>query len=343
MSSADESIGKEAPGSGLFVRFFRGEASGRRSLRFGYAFASLAAIVSGISVYVNSVGVKSFADPVLYTALKDGFVGLVLLLPLAFSSGWRAEYRCLGRKTWAWIVALALTGGSVPFALFFTGLQLTTAATGAVINHFQFVLVALLALVFLKEAIRPALWAGFGVLLLGTMLGTNLHALKWNEGAWLIAASTVLFAVDFVIAKHLLRNLATLTVMTARMTIGTAMLFIYVGASGRLGPASHLAPAQWQFVIATGLLLLAFTVTTFTAIRHASVSAVLAIGSAAPIVTTLLQVATTGQLQPAPADMAGLAVILLAVLAVILVGLRQDSSSSAPARIVTARRFTGTS
>src|SRR5690242_15501148 len=111
MSSISEPIGKEAPGSGLFVRFFRGEASGRQSLRFGYVFASLAGVVSGVSVYVNSLGVKSFADPVLYTALKDGFVGLVLLLPLVISSGWRAEYRRLGPKTWAWMVALALTGG----------------------------------------------------------------------------------------------------------------------------------------------------------------------------------------------------------------------------------------
>jgi drug/metabolite transporter (DMT)-like permease len=312
-------------------------------VRFGYACASLAAAVSGVSVYVNSLGVKSFADPVLYTALKDGFVGLLLLLPLAFSSGWRADYRRLDRKTWAWMVALALTGGSLPFALFFTGLQLTTAATGAVINHFQFVLVALFALIFLREAIRPALWAGFAVLLLGTLLGTNLHALKWNEGAWLIAASTVLFAIDFVIAKHLLRNLATLTVMTARMSIGTAMLFVYVGASGRLGQIGHLAPAQWQFVIATGLLLLAFTITTFTAIRHASVSAVLAIGAAAPIVTTLLQVATTGQQRLAPADVAGLAVILLAVAAVIFVGPRQDGASSDRPRGVALRRLPASS
>ncbi len=319
----------EAPGSGLFARFFRGEATGRRSLRFGYIFAALAATISGVSVYVNSLGVQSFSDPVLFTALKDGFVGLMLLLPLMFFSGWRAEYRRLSRRNWAWMVALALTGGSVPFALFFTGLKMTTAATGAVINHFQFVLVAVFALIFLREAIRPALWAGFTVLLLGTLLGTNLHALNWNEGAWLIAASTVLFAIDFVIAKHLLQGLATLTVMTARMTMGTAMLFVYVITTGRLGQVAELGPTQWGFVVVTGLLLLAFTTSTFTAIRHASVSAVLAIGAAAPIITTLLQTAASGQLKVAGIEMSGLLVILLAVVAIVAVGLRQDSRQAA--------------
>lgn len=320
----------EAPGTGLFVRFYRNERADRRSPAFGYFFAALAAVISGVAVYVNSLGVKTFSDPVLYTALKDGFVGLVLLIPLVFSAGWRQEYRRLDRKTWAWMIALALTGGSVPFALFFSGLKLTTAATGAVLNHFQFVLVAIFAVLFLRERIRPSMWAGFAVLLLGTMLGTNLHVLKWNDGALLIGASTVLFAIDFVIAKHLLRGLATLTVMTARMTIGTAMLFAYIIASGHLGRAAHLNATQWEFVMATGLILLLFTVTTFTAIRHASVSAVLAIGTAAPIITTLLQVFGGGKVKLAAADLWGLAVILAAVVAIMVLGVRQDRRVPAP-------------
>jgi drug/metabolite transporter (DMT)-like permease len=328
VTTAGTAIAVEAPGTGLFVRFFRSEAVHKRSARFGYVFAALAAVIGGVAVYVNSLGVKTFADPVLYTALKDGFVGLVLLVPLVFSAGWRAEYRRLDRKTWAWMVALALTGGSIPFALFFSGLKMTTAATGAVLNHFQFVLVAIIAVVFLREKIRPAMWAGFAVLLLGTMLGTNLHALKWNAGAWLIGASTVLFAIDFVIAKHLLRGLATLTVMTARMTIGTAMLFVYVIGIGHLGQAAHLNATQWEFVVANGLILLLFTVTTFTAIRHASVSAVLAIGAAAPIITTLLQVFGTGKVKLAAADLSGLAVVMLAAIAIIIIGVRHDSRSA---------------
>jgi len=318
----------EAPGSGLFARLVRSESVGTRSIRKGYLFAALAALVSGVSVYVNSLGVRAFADPVLYTALKDGFVGLALLVPLALSPGWRMEYRRLDRKTWAWMVALALTGGSVPFALFFTGLQLTTAATGALLNHFQFVLVALFAVIFLKERIRPAMWAGFGVLLLGALLGADLHALDWSLGAWLVAASTVLFAIDFVIAKHLLRGLATLTVMTARMTIGTAMLFVYVIALGRLSPVSQLDATQWGFVVLTGVILLMFTIATFTAIRHASVSAVLAIGTVAPIVTTVIQVMSSGSTKLSPIDVTGLALMIAAVIAIIVVGLRQERRAS---------------
>lgn len=100
--------------------------------------------------------------------------------------------------------------------------------------------------------------------LLATLLGTRLDTLKWNQGALLVAASTVLFAIDFVIAKHLLRGLATLTVLTARMTIGTAMIFAYVIGVGRIGPITQLSGTQWGFVVVTSFLLLLFTTTTFS-------------------------------------------------------------------------------
>jgi drug/metabolite transporter (DMT)-like permease len=163
------------------------------------------------------------------------------------------------------------------------------------------------------------------VLLIGTVLGTSLNTLQWNAGAWLIVVSTVLFAIDFVIAKHLLEGLATLTVMTARMTLGTAMLFVYIIASGRLAPVSQLGAGQWAFVVITGLLLLLFTTATFTAIRHASVSAVMAIGSGAPVITTALQFVLDRDVRLSPADLVGLLVTVLAVVVIIGIGVRQES------------------
>jgi drug/metabolite transporter (DMT)-like permease len=314
------------------MRVHSAQATPRCTL--GYALAVAAAAISGVSVYVNSLGVRAFADPVLYTALKDAFVGLALLVPLCVSPSLRCDYRRLDLKTWAWLVGIALTGGSVPFALFYTGLQLTTASTGALINHFQFVLVALFAAAFLRERLRPVLWTGLVVLLIAALLGTNLATLQWNIGALLIACSTVLFAIDFVIAKYLLRELATLTVMTARMTLGTAILLVYVVLDGRLAPVAALNSTQWTFVAVTGVLLLMFTVTTFTAIRHASVSTVLAVGTAAPIITTLLQFFTTSNVQLGPVDQLSLVLTLAAVAAIVAFGIRQENAlakSSRPA------------
>ena len=45
---------------------------------------------------------------------------------------------------------------------------------------------------------------------------------------------------------------------------------MHVIAIGHLGRVAHLTATQWQFMIATGLILLIFTVTTFTAIRQSA-------------------------------------------------------------------------
>src|SRR5689334_710664 len=71
---------RATPGSGLFVGFLAPEAAGQRNAKLGYVFAVAAACISGVSIFVNSLGVRAFADPVVYTTLKDGLVGLILLV-----------------------------------------------------------------------------------------------------------------------------------------------------------------------------------------------------------------------------------------------------------------------
>ncbi len=303
-----------------------GSSKRRPRPALGYAFAVAAAVISGISIYVNSLGVHLYRDATLYTTLKNGVVGAILLVPLLFLGERRREYGRLQKPTAAWLVALAVTGGSVPYLLFFNGLQHSTAVTAAFLNHLQFLLVGLLAVAFLGERIRPAMWAGFAVLLVGATLGLNFGQLRWSSGAGMILSSTFLFAVDFVIAKHLLRGLSTLAVMTAKMTLGSAILVLYSGLTGHLAGLLRLSGTQVEFVLLVGLVLLAFTVFTFLAIRHAMVSAVIAIGMASPLVTTVLQYGVSHRLHIAPADAAGLLVTLAAVVAILIMGIRQEAA-----------------
>ncbi|MFZ0216706.1 MAG: DMT family transporter [Candidatus Dormiibacterota bacterium] len=291
--------------------------------RWGYLFAALAAIVSGVSVYVNSFGVRLFADATVYTMLKNGVVGFVLLLLLALS--WRRwhVYRALSRRQLVWLIVLAVVGGSVPYVLFFHGLQLTDPVTGALLNHLQFAFVALIAAVFLRESLAPAMWAAVALILVGTTLGTNLGHIHWNLGAWMVLGSTLLFAIDFVITKHLLRDLPTLTVMAAKMTLGSIILVGLVAASGDLAAVGQLTARQWTFVIATGLILLVFTATMFIAIRRIPVTAVVAIGMGAPIITALVDFAASGHLRLPLVNSLGLLATLVAVAGILILGTRR--------------------
>jgi len=292
--------------------------------RLGYYFAALNALISGVAIYVNSIGVKLFADSTLYTALKNAVVGVALLVPLLIMmSRNRAEYRRLTGRQWGLLLVVAVIGGSVAYALDFRGLQISTAVTAAVVNHTQFLFVALFAGVLLRERFGPAIWLALLVLFVGLCIGLKLNTVHLDTGVIFLLAATLLFALDAILIKYLLRSVSILTVMVFKMSLGAVLLLAYVGASGRLGAVTRLSPTQWGFVLVTGLILLAFTVTAIAGLRHASATAVTAIPAASPIITTAL-VVVSRHITIAPLTLFGLALTLVAALIIFTVGRRQE-------------------
>lgn len=318
----------------------RRPAAGAANPRLGYQFAALNALISGFAIFINSIGVRTFADSTLYTTLKNGVVGAAVVLPLLLSGAHRRELAGLGRREWGLLALIALVAGSVAYALDFRGLQISTAATAAVIDHSQFLLVAVLAAVLLGERPGRAIVCALAVLAGGLALGLRLGAVHVDAGVPFLVSSTVLFALGAVLIKVALRTISVAVVVAMKMTLGSALLFAYVAATGRLGAALHLSATQWGFVLVTGLILLAFTLTELWGLRHASATGVMAISAGAPIVTTLL-VAATRRAPIPPAQLLGLGMILAAVLTIYAVGSGREarvaarSSESGVRRIAT--------
>jgi drug/metabolite transporter (DMT)-like permease len=296
--------------------------------RQGYSLAAVNMVISGVAIYVNSLGVKMFADSTLYTALKNAVVGMALLVPLAFSRGARTQMSRLSLSQWILLLLVALIGGSIPYALYFRGLQISTPVTASLVDHTQFLFVAVFAAIFLRERFGPAVWAALVLLLAGLTLGVTVSAVRVDAGLLFVCAATLLFAADFVLMKYLLRLVTPLTVMAFKMSLGSVLLFGYVAATGRLGAAGGLSLLQWEFVLVTGLILLAFTVTSILGLRSASATAVTAIPAGAPIITTAL-VFLSQRTPVTPARWLGLSLVLLAVLVVFILGRRQEEKSAA--------------
>jgi drug/metabolite transporter (DMT)-like permease len=290
----------------------------------GYMLAVLNMAISGAAIYVNSLGVRMFSDAILYTALKNAVVGAVFLVPLAFSIPRRAAFRLLTFSQWMLLLLVALIGGSLSYALYFRGLQLTTPVSASLVDHTQFLFVALMAALVLKERPAPAVWAALAVLLAGLTLGIAVNAVRLDTGVLFVFAATLLFAADFVLMKFLLRSVSPLAVMTFKMGVGCLLLFAFVAARGHLGTIGRLSAVQWGFVGVTGLILLGFTVTSVLGLRHASATAVTAIPAGAPIITTALVVLTQRVAVP-PVRWLGLALVLLAVLTIFIVGRRHEA------------------
>ena len=296
--------------------------------RLGYTFAALNAVISGVAIYVNSNGVKTFKDSTLYTALKNAVVGICVLVLLFFISGARSELRRLTRRQVALLSVVALIGGSVSYALNFRGLQLSTPVTAALVDHTQFLYVAIFAAIFLRDRFGPAIWLALGILFVGLSFGLKVKAVRWDTGVIFLLAATLMFAFDFIVIKYLLRSVSMMTVMVFKMTIGSALLIGYVGATGHLSAVGHLTSTQWGYVLVTGVILLAFTVTSIAGLRHASATAVIAIGAGSPIITTLLVV--IAKHTPISSNtLFGLALILVAILVIFTFGRRQELRAAA--------------
>lgn len=289
----------------------------------GYLFALLSMVISGVAIYVNSVAVKGFPDSTLYTALKNAVAGLALVIAFVASRQRRVELRALGRKERVLLAVVAVIGGSVPYALYFRGLALSTPVTASVIDHAQFLIVALAALVFLGERLGAGVWVSLAVLFAGLSAGVAADAVRLDAGVPYLAVGTVLFAADFALMKYLLRRLPPFTVMVAKLGLGSALLLVFVAATGRIVLVAGLSPAQWGYVVLTGLVLLSFTAASLVGLRHASATAVTAIPAGAPLVTTLLVLVSHGGSLP-PARVAGLLLVLLALVGLFVLGRRRE-------------------
>jgi drug/metabolite transporter (DMT)-like permease len=268
-------------------------------LRWGVALAAVAGLVSGVSVFVNGYAVKQLPDPALYTTLKNGVAAMVLVA-IAIVAVRPDDLRRIGRRSWAWLAVVGVIGGSIPFVLFFTGLAQASAPSAAFIQKTLFVWVAVLAVPLLGERLGLAQVAALGVLLAGQVLVLAPGGLRWGTGETLIAAATLLWAVETIVVRRLLRTVPSAAVAAARLGFGLFVLVPYLAATGKLAAVTSLNAGQWSWALATGLLLSAYVAVWFAALRRAPASLVTAVLVIGAPVTAGIQAIANGGLPAAP-------------------------------------------
>jgi drug/metabolite transporter (DMT)-like permease len=297
--------------------------------RAGIALAACTAVVSGVSIFVNSYAVKQIADAALFTTLKNG-VAAAVLLAVALTIVRRADLRRVERRDWLGVGAVGVVGGGVAFLLFFTGLALASAPSAAFIHKTLFVWVALLAVPFLGERLGLVQIGALVALLAAQLLIAPPAGVKWGVGETMIALATLLWAVETVVAKRLLVRVPVGVLAVGRLAVGLIVLAGYLALTGRLSQLGGLTAVQWIWAIGTGVLLAGYVASWFSALSRAPatvVTAVLVIG--APITAVLAGMA--GGVVPTSGQLAGYGVLLLAVGAMLVVPAWRGRSAREPA------------
>ena len=280
----------------------------------GVLLAAFTGVISGVSIFVNSYAVKQVADPAVFTTLKNGVAAAFLLL-IALAVSRRHEVQRIDRRSWLTVGVIGLFGGGLAFLLFFTGLAAASAPSAAFIHKTLFVWVAFLAVPFLGERLGIVQVAALGILLLGQFLIAPPTGVTWGVGETMIAAATLIWAVEAVVARRVLATVPPAVLGAGRLGIGLVVLGGYVVISGRLSGALALGPAQWVWVLGTGALLAGYVATWFAALQRAPASVVTAVLVIGAPITAMLAVMSGGS-APTPAQSAGYVLIALTAFAV---------------------------
>ena len=262
--------------------------------RTGLWLALAAAIVSGVAVFVNAYGVRAVPDATVYTTAKNFVAATILIGLLAGDARLRRPPR-VSASSAAGLVAVAVIGGSIPFVLFFEGLARASSSQTAFIQKTLVVWVALLAVPLLGERLGPLHFAAIGTLMVGqVVLAGGIDGLRFGTGEWLVLAATLLWAVEVVIARRLLRDLPADLVAVARMGGGVVLLLGWVALSGRWHTLSSMTPTAWTWAGLTGLILAVYVALWFTALALAPAVDVTAVLVVAAVVTGALNAAVKG-------------------------------------------------
>jgi drug/metabolite transporter (DMT)-like permease len=301
----------------------------RDQRHLGIGLAAVTALISGVAVWANSYGVAQVPDAILYTTLKNGVAGILLgmIVGLSFWKG-RAS-RLEADQTAATplrhvtgpvalaIILVGLFGGGLAFILFFSGLAQATATGAAFIQKTLFIWVAVLAVPFLGERLGLVQVAALGALLAGQALLAPPRSFGWGSGETMILAATLIWAVEVVVARRLLRVVSSTWLGVARLGIGLVVLVGAVVAGGRLPALGAISLAGWALVVGTGFLLAAYVATWFAALQRAPASIVASVLVAGAVVTALLQAAVSGR-APDVGAVGGALLVLFALCAVVV-------------------------
>lgn len=288
----------------------------------GLLFVFATAVISGVSIYLNKYALASF-NPFVFTTLKNCIVALFVVSGLLLTMRYR-ELLALKMRDWRNLLAIGIIGGSIPFLLFFWGLSQTSAANSSLLQKSLFIPASALAFLFLKEKLSRLQMLGAGVLFIGAALYSGINFTSLAAGDVAVIAAVLLWSVEDVISKYVLRGISPGTVVFGRMFFGSLVMIGFLAATSQLPNFASFTPNHYLWLLITSLLLLGYNLTFYSGLARLKVgeaAAVLLFGS---VITTALS-AGAGKM-PGMAELAAALLVVAGTVAIALLPERVPAS-----------------
>ncbi|PIZ64445.1 hypothetical protein CO051_04790 [Candidatus Roizmanbacteria bacterium CG_4_9_14_0_2_um_filter_39_13] len=254
-------------------------------MKIGIQLAVMTMFISGFSIFASKFFVSGM-DPILFTTLKNLIVAVVLSVVVFYSQ--KKALSNLSKSQWKKLIIIGIVGGSIPFALFFTGLSKISALEGALIHKTLFIWVAIMSVFFLKEKVNRYQIFGYLLVTSGVLFFGGVSYKSLGVGHLMIVAATLFWSVEYIIAKKVLKDVSSTVVSWARMSFGVIILLGLSIYQGSLSQIFTLGSSQILAVVSGAVFLLGYVLTWYSALSQSNASTVSLVLAASPIVTGIL-------------------------------------------------------
>jgi drug/metabolite transporter (DMT)-like permease len=272
----------------------------------GFLFIAASAAAYGAMPVFARVVYSSGADPTTLLFLRFGFAAPLMLLLCAA----RRSPLPRGRPL-AGLAALGGIGYVAQAFCYFTALTLASASLVALVLYLYPVLVAGLAVLFLKERLTLPKVAALGLAVGGAVLTIGFAGRGSTAGVLLAAAAALVYSVYILAGARIMKTVAALpasAVVVTSTAIVYAVIALARGPRGPTGAAGWLSLAALSLVCTVGAIAL-----FFAGMQRIGPTDAATVSTLEPVVAVFLAAVFLGE-RIGPFAAAGGAAILAAVL-----------------------------
>lgn len=250
-----------------------------------FAFGS--AFFAGLTSILAKCGIKR-TDSTVATAIRTVIV-LIFSWLMVFVSGSQKQIGSMEEKTLLFLILSGLATGA-SWLCYFKALQRGSINKVIAIDKFSAVLTVLLALVFLREPIRPATAAGVMLIAGGTLLmieKTDGVSRGTKEKSWLFYAvlSAFFAAITAILGKIGISDIPSNLGTAIRTGVVLVMAWVMVFAAGKQKAVREVPKKELGFICLSGLATGASWLCYYKALHDGLASIVVPIDKLSILVT----------------------------------------------------------
>lgn len=169
-----------------------------QKIKKGIAFAILAAVLYAINAPFSKI-LLEFMPPTLMAGFLyvGAGIGMIFIALMRKIKKYEAKELKLTKSELPYTIAMIVLDIAAPICLLF-GLNSTTAANASLLNNFEIVATAIIALMVFKEKISTRLWFGifFVTLSCGILSFEDVSSLRFSYGSLFVLLSTICWGFE---------------------------------------------------------------------------------------------------------------------------------------------------